>query len=42
MHHLEQILICLLGSEEFLAAVVATFLSVLITGWLVLRAKNKR
>jgi hypothetical protein len=41
MHHVEQILDSLLGSEEFLAAVVATFLSVLITGWFVLRAQKQ-
>jgi hypothetical protein len=40
MHHVEQILDSLLGSKEFLAAVVGTFLSVLITGWFVLRTQK--
>ena len=41
MHHLKQILDSLLGSEEFLAAVVGIFLSVLITGWFVLRTQKQ-
>jgi hypothetical protein len=40
MYHLKQILDSLLGSKEFLAAVVGTFLSVLITGWFVLRTQK--
>ena len=41
MHHVEQILDSLLGSKEFLAAVIATFLSILITGWVVLHAQKR-
>jgi hypothetical protein len=41
MHHLKQILDSLLDSEEFLAAVVGTFLSVLITGLFVLRTEKQ-